>query len=77
MAQVLNITQMLAANGTMAKRAKSGITASVTSPVSTEIAAKVSSTVGRGRKGRDKVTRVTSPIKVVDTHARQWNRYSP
>jgi hypothetical protein len=68
---------MLAANGTMAKRAKGGVRSAVTSPISTEIAAAVSSTVGRGRKGRDKVTRVTSPIKVVDTHARQWNRYSP
>jgi hypothetical protein len=68
---------MLGANGTMAKRAKGGVKSSVTSPVSTDIAAAVSSTVGRGRRGRDKVTRVTSPIKVVDTHARQWNRYSP
>jgi hypothetical protein len=61
----------------MSKSKKGGIKSSVTSPVSTEIAAKVSGTVGRGRKGRDKVTRVTSPIKVADTQARQWNRYSP
>jgi hypothetical protein len=45
--------------------------------VTTKIAAAVSGTVGRSRKGRDKITRVTSPIKVVDTNARQWNRYSP
>lgn len=61
----------------MSKSKKGGVKASVSSPVTTEIAAKVSSTVGRGRKGRDKVTRVTSPIKVVDTQARQWNRYGP
>lgn len=60
----------------MAKR-KVGVKASVSSPVSTEIAAKVSGTVGRTRKGRDSVTRVKSPIKVADTQARQWNRYGP
>jgi hypothetical protein len=68
---------MLGANGTMAKRAKGGVKSSVTSPISTNIAAAVSSNIGRGRIGRDRVTRVTSPIKVVDTQARQWNRYSP
>lgn len=56
---------------------KGGVKAPVTSAVSTSIAAAVSGTVGRTRKGRDKVTRVTSPIKVADTNARQWNRYGP
>jgi hypothetical protein len=45
--------------------------------ITTKIAAKVSGTVGRSRKGRDSLTRVKSPIKVVDTNARQWNRYTP
>ena len=61
----------------MARRSKGGVKSSISSPVSTEIAAKVSGTIGRARKGRDRVTRVTSPIKVADTQARQWNRYSP
>ena len=61
----------------MAKRSKGGIKSSVSSSVSTEIAAKISGTIGKTQKGRDRVTRVTSPIKVVDTQARQWNRYSP
>lgn len=43
----------------------------------TRTAGVISASVGRSRKGRDAVTRVTSPIKVTDTHARQWNRYSP
>ena len=60
----------------MAKR-KSSIKSEMKATVTTNIAGKASATVGRGRKGRDRVTRVTSPIKVVDTHARQWNRYSP
>jgi hypothetical protein len=45
--------------------------------ITTKIAAKVSGTVGRTRKGRDSITRVTSPVKVVDTKAKQWNRYTP
>ena len=45
--------------------------------LTTATAAQASATVGRGRKGRDRVTRVMDPIKVVDTHSRQWNRYSP
>lgn len=61
----------------MSKSKKGGVKASVSSPVSTEIAAKVSGTVGRTRRGRDRVTRVTSPIKVADTQSRQWNRYGP
>ena len=43
----------------------------------TAIAARVSGSVGRTRSGRDSITRVSKPIKVVDTQARQWNRYSP
>lgn len=66
----------------MARRPKSGGVRSETkaqlgSKTATTVAAKVSGTVGRNRKGRDKLTRVTSPIKVSDTLARQWNRYSP
>jgi hypothetical protein len=49
----------------------------VKADVTTRVAAKVSGTVGRTRKGRDSITRVQSPIKVVDTNARQWNRYTP
>lgn len=45
--------------------------------LTTATAAKASASVGKSRKGRDSLTRVANPIKVVDTHARQWNRYSP
>lgn len=45
--------------------------------LTTATAATASATVGRSRRGRDSVTRVMNPIKVVDTHGRQWNRYSP
>jgi hypothetical protein len=45
--------------------------------VTTNIAARASATIGSSVKGRDSLTRVKSPIKVVDTHARQWNRWSP
>lgn len=51
--------------------------ASLKNSTPTAIASKVSARVGRTRKGRDSVTRVSSPIKVADTNARQWNRYSP
>lgn len=61
----------------MAKRKSSGVKAEMKATVTTAIAGKVSATVGRTRKGRDSVTRVGTPIKVVDTHGRQWNRYSP
>lgn len=61
----------------MAKTKKSNIKSNIKSTITTAIAGKASATVGRSRKGRDRVTRVSSPIKVVDTHARQWNRYSP
>ena len=47
------------------------------SSITTEIAAKIGGTVGATREGRDQITRVTSPIKVTDTHSRQWNRWSP
>jgi hypothetical protein len=47
------------------------------STITTNIAAQVSGTVGATRRGRDQITRVTAPIKVVDTHSRQWNRWSP
>jgi hypothetical protein len=43
-------------------------------------AAKKSATVGATRAGRDQLTRATYTGKVIkgkDTHARQWNRYSP
>ena len=47
------------------------------STITTSVAAEVSATVGSSRKGRDRLTRVTSPVKVADTHSRQWNRWSP
>lgn len=63
------------------KKTSASIKAETKSPVrgtsTTKIAANISATIGRTRKGRDRVTRVTSPIKVVDTNARQWNRYGP
>ncbi len=43
-------------------------------------AAKKSATVGATRAGRDQLTRATYTGKVtkgVDTHGRQWERYSP
>jgi len=66
----------------MAKRKTNSIKSEIKATTTTAIAGKVSATVGRGRKGRDSVTRVgydigIKPIKVVDTHGRQWNRYSP
>lgn len=59
------------------KKNKSSVKAEVGAETSTSIAAKVSGSVGRTRKGRDSLTRVSSPIKVADTQARQWNRYGP
>jgi len=63
------------------KKGSARIKAETQSPIrgksATSVAAKVSASVGRTRKGRDSITRVTSPIKVVDTNARQWNRYTP
>ena len=45
----------------------------------TATAQKAAATIGSTREGRDKITRAsyTSAIKVVDTHGRQWNRWSP
>jgi hypothetical protein len=47
------------------------------STITTNIAATAAKKINKTRKGRDQVTRVTSPIKVVDTQSRQWNRWSP
>lgn len=58
----------------MAKRKKA---VSLGTSVTTSVAAQISSSVGNSRGGRDSLTRVKSPIKGVDTHGRQWNRYSP
>jgi hypothetical protein len=41
-----------------------------------KIAARIGA-ANTSRKKRDRLTRVTSPIKAVDTNGRQWNRYSP
>jgi hypothetical protein len=43
----------------------------------TAIAQQGSATVGSTRAGRDNLTRATGAVKVVDTHGRQWNRWSP
>lgn len=40
-------------------------------------AQKVAATVGSTREGRDRLTRANGAQKVVDTHGRQWNRWSP
>lgn len=43
-------------------------------------AAKASATVGASRAGRDMLTRATyngKAIKGMDTHSRQWMRWSP
>jgi hypothetical protein len=45
--------------------------------ITTNIAAKYARKITKTRKGRDQITRVTSPIKGVDTQSRQWNRWSP
>jgi hypothetical protein len=41
----------------------------------TQLAAQLSSNVGAA--GRDRLTRVKSPIKGVDTQGKQWGRWSP
>jgi hypothetical protein len=41
------------------------------------IAASIAARASKSRQGRDGLTRVMSPIKGVDTNARQWNRWSP
>jgi hypothetical protein len=45
----------------------------------TATAQKAAATIGSTREGRDKITRAsyTGAIKVMDTHGRQWNRWSP
>lgn len=42
--------------------------------ITTNIAAEISSSVGSTRKGRDQLTRVTSPIKGANTMSKQWSR---
>jgi hypothetical protein len=74
------ILQTYRASGKRMAKRKSKVKLEPT--MTTATAAKASATVGRGRRGRDSVTRVgydvgIKPIKVVDTHGRQWNRYSP
>jgi hypothetical protein len=56
---------------------KKGKKTDLKSTITTSIAAQIGGTVGATRAGRDQITRVTSPIKVTDTHSRQWNRWSP
>jgi hypothetical protein len=73
-------SQMYRVNGIRMDKRKAKVKLEPT--LTTSTAAKISAAVGRGRKGRDSVTRVgydvgSKPIKVVDTHGRQWNRYSP
>jgi hypothetical protein len=43
----------------------------------TAVAQKGAATIGATRGGRDHLTRATGAVKVVDTHGRQWNRWSP
>ena len=44
----------------------------------TKLAAKIGQSASKSRKGRDKLTRVTSPItEGVRTNGKQWNRYNP
>ena len=61
----------------MAKKGKKKKSSVLADSVTTSIAAQISSSVKDSRKGRDQLTRVMSPIKGVDTHSRQWNRWSP
>lgn len=42
--------------------------------VTTSIAAEIAASVGSTRGGRDSLTRVTSPIKGVNTMSKQWSR---
>lgn len=43
----------------------------------TATAQKAAAMIGKTREGRDLLTRATGAVKVVDTHGRQWNRWSP
>ena len=61
-------------NGEMAHKKKKAHP--IKSPTVVNLAAEISASIGATRKGRDSLTRVQSPIKVTDTNARQWNRYS-
>jgi hypothetical protein len=57
----------------MAKKRKLDLTET------TAIAQKAAATLGSTRDGRDKMTRASykGAIKVMDTHGKQWNRYTP
>lgn len=55
----------------MAKKRKLELT------TTTATAQKAMATIGKTREGRDLLTRATGATKVVDTHGRQWNRWSP
>lgn len=61
----------------MAKKGKKKKSRVLADSITTSIAAELSSKVGSTVKGRDSLTRVTSPVKGIDTHSRQWNRWSP
>lgn len=54
----------------MRKRKSPPLTSSVTSDVKSSVQGKAS------RQFRERLTRVTSPIKGKDTNAKQWNRWS-
>ena len=58
----------------MAKRKRSSLLAP-TMVVSN--AAQLGVSIGSSVKGRDRLTRVMSPIRGVVTHGRQWNRIDP
>jgi hypothetical protein len=71
-ARDLSLTQTADVN-LMAKKRKLELTET------TAIAQKAAATLGSTREGRDKLTRAShkGAIKVMDTHGKQWNRYSP
>jgi len=58
----------------MAKRKKDLLKSEIATTVK---AAQLGAMVGSSVAGRDSLTRVTSPIKGVATHGKQWNRWSP
>jgi len=51
------------------------------SPIKSETKASITSRLteksSKTRKNRDRLTRVTSPIKGIMTNAKQWNRWTP
>jgi hypothetical protein len=55
----------------MAKKRKLDLTET------TATAQKAAAMIGSTREGRDKLTRASGALKVMDTHGKQWNRYSP